>query len=65
MTPLARDSCCHKTVPRGTDIPSDFPFFPKHEPPALLRLRQKLDGRSTDIGVLTDYSRMHHRHNRD
>lgn len=33
--------------------------------PALLRLHQKLEGRNPDIGVVTDYSRMHHRHNRD
>lgn len=33
--------------------------------PALRRLRLKVEGGTADAGVLTDYSRMHHRHNRD
>jgi len=33
--------------------------------PVLTRLRQKIQGRPADSSILTDYSRMHHRHNRD
>lgn len=32
--------------------------------PALSRLRQRIEGLSADSGVVTDYSRMHHRHSR-
>jgi hypothetical protein len=33
--------------------------------PALMRLRRKIASQDEDSGVMTDYSRMHHRHNRE